>query len=559
MSNESKNNRISIKLLVCYHKPAPILKDSILTPIHVGRAIALKKEKTDELEWLLENCIGDDTGDNISKKNLSYNEMTSLYWAWKNYDELGNPDYIGMMHYRRHFVLKENEMGEREIEEYDKRYYFDQIGYSEEKLKTFMDGLDYIVHIGKVNGVYKHYCDSHRKEDIDLIVKIINEKYPELDCIVDGYMNGNESNFCNMFIMKRELFFDYCKFVFPILEEFENRVDCSEKRLFVSERVSGIFFEYLKSNKELKYKIVPISYVDDISTVNIIIYKTEDSFYPLAVTLQSIIDSKEEKSRYNIWVVSDEEISCDAKYWLTSVVNNSKVHIRFKKRIPDKTFIENVSECYSQNKCLVLSDKIIVLNDLRKFFADVSVDDYYIICASSNGYIKNNKDIFCDLMVVNLSRLREKNCAIFKNGEHYIGRIPWYYVSVAGEECGEGIFAQERSRSQIIADASWKRFIFYNRTMPWEDPQQPLAIYWWKHSQNLRAPIPFPSCYGSTLVNRLNAQQFDLNRNKHECVKGDSSEEWRNYTMFGKLIFYYKNNGFKDTIRYCFNKYVRRR
>lgn len=51
--------------------------------------------------------IGDDTGDNISALNDSYNEMTALYWAWKNYDKLGNPDYIGLMHYRRHFVLNE--------------------------------------------------------------------------------------------------------------------------------------------------------------------------------------------------------------------------------------------------------------------------------------------------------------------------------------------------------------------------------------------------------------------------------------------------------------------
>ena len=110
---------MDVKLLICYHKPAHLLKDNILTPIHVGRALA--KEKMDHespnYKWLINNMIGDDTGNNISKKNGSYNEMTCLYWAWKNYDKLGNPDYIGLMHYRRHFILHE---GEIDVVHFDK-------------------------------------------------------------------------------------------------------------------------------------------------------------------------------------------------------------------------------------------------------------------------------------------------------------------------------------------------------------------------------------------------------------------------------------------------------
>ena len=76
----------NIKIMLSYHKPDHLFKDDILTPVHAGRANAKKRmDKDDEkLKWLLENMIGDDTGENISTKNTLYNEMTTVYWAWKN-------------------------------------------------------------------------------------------------------------------------------------------------------------------------------------------------------------------------------------------------------------------------------------------------------------------------------------------------------------------------------------------------------------------------------------------------------------------------------------------
>ena len=130
-----------IKLLVCYHKPSELLKDEIFTPIHVGRALAKKRmdTKSESYQWMMKNLIGDDTGENISEKNGSYNEMTALYWAWKNYKELGDPDYIGLMHYRRHFILQE---GEIDVVHFDQmgEHYFDQIHYSPEKMKKLVKG-----------------------------------------------------------------------------------------------------------------------------------------------------------------------------------------------------------------------------------------------------------------------------------------------------------------------------------------------------------------------------------------------------------------------------------
>lgn len=95
-----------LKILISYHKPSELFKDEIYTPIHLGRVLAMAENKDGKMsetdfKWLCKNMIGDDTGENISHLNHYFNEMTGVFWAWKNYDKLSNPDYIGFASYRR--------------------------------------------------------------------------------------------------------------------------------------------------------------------------------------------------------------------------------------------------------------------------------------------------------------------------------------------------------------------------------------------------------------------------------------------------------------------------
>lgn len=125
----------TIKLLICYHRSAPLLNDEILTPIHVGRRGA------ENDSWLSENMIGDDTGENISGYNNCYNELTAVYWAWKNYDKLGSPEYIGLAHYRRHFVLDESGRGVYNIPFTTVQDYLRQLNYSPQNLTVFLTAV----------------------------------------------------------------------------------------------------------------------------------------------------------------------------------------------------------------------------------------------------------------------------------------------------------------------------------------------------------------------------------------------------------------------------------
>ena len=104
--NQEKNNPL-VKIFVSYIKPSFLFKSEILTPIHLGRAVEKENSKDgkiteEDINWLHENCIGDDDFEgNISHVNRRVGFLTGTYWAWKNYEKLGNPEYFGSFGYRR--------------------------------------------------------------------------------------------------------------------------------------------------------------------------------------------------------------------------------------------------------------------------------------------------------------------------------------------------------------------------------------------------------------------------------------------------------------------------
>ena len=90
-----EKDRPTVKIVVATHKKYEMPKDGMYLPLHVG-AEGKKDSNGNALDLGYQK---DNTGENISKKNASYCELTGLYWAWKNLKD----DYIGLEHYRRHF------------------------------------------------------------------------------------------------------------------------------------------------------------------------------------------------------------------------------------------------------------------------------------------------------------------------------------------------------------------------------------------------------------------------------------------------------------------------
>jgi hypothetical protein len=245
---------MSVKILNVTHRPCRLFNSADILTIHAGRACADKATKdgrlsVEQLEWLRKNTISDATGDNISLFNRYYNEMTAIYWAWKNYDKLGNPDAFGIMHYRRHFILKDTLRISGE--------YLQDLGLTTENIEKFAANYDIICplfqhtekHKKFIDCIGEEYCalgGAKMKQALKAALEIIKERdaadYEQVLSVLNGYETGS---FCNMFIMKKEVFFAYCAWIFPILFELDKRLGRDYKQ--GEERCIGWTAEMLTS------------------------------------------------------------------------------------------------------------------------------------------------------------------------------------------------------------------------------------------------------------------------------------------------------------------------
>ncbi len=316
-----------IKIFTSYFKPWDIIENDIITPIQCGRATADVKLP----------MIGDDTGDNISDKNYMYSELTAQYWAWKNDSDY---DYIGFMHYRRHFNFSEDAL--KTVDEYNgdissslddagmvyHNYYIDD-SYKEninmENITKCIDSADIIVANQEetLPNVLKHYSSIHESKDISIIKKIIQDKYPEYYKEFSSLLKDEKISPFNMFIMKKDLFNEYSDFLFTILHEFEIvadldlRIEYQARACgYIGERLLQLFIKH-HDNKKIKYLqrtyinnslVMNYNYNELIQnnndTINIALCFNLNYLPHNCVIIKSIMDNANPNDQYNIYCLT---------------------------------------------------------------------------------------------------------------------------------------------------------------------------------------------------------------------------------------------------------------
>jgi len=230
---------MNIKILVAAHKSYWMPTDSCYLPIHVG---AEGKETL--------GFIGDNTGEHISLKNPDYCELTGIYWAWKNLEA----DYIGSVHYRRHFISDDPGIfgtGSKEKVLQTKQW---EMLLKENPIILPNKRKYYI------ENIKDQYIHAHDPYTFEVMERILKEQYPEYIPAFHNLANKTWAHMFNMFVMRKDYFDQYCEWLFDVLFKLEDSLVKHEPRLFgfLSERLLDVWLE----TNNLAYKEVPVAFME---------------------------------------------------------------------------------------------------------------------------------------------------------------------------------------------------------------------------------------------------------------------------------------------------------
>ena len=190
---------------------------------------------------------GDDTGDNISRLNPYINELTALYWMWKNTSE----SIIGLSHYRRFFTSSNDEKNFMSYA--DRNFEYEKILTKEQAVNILRD-FDIIT----TKPAHRHtiwYEDLN--DDLELtdfalstVRKHLMRVHPEYVDAFD-YLVKTSYFYCkNMFVTRRYIFNAYCEWFFSFYLDATREVlnsDVYKKSADKPERLMGWLAERIQT------------------------------------------------------------------------------------------------------------------------------------------------------------------------------------------------------------------------------------------------------------------------------------------------------------------------
>ena len=313
----------NIKIFVTHipNKEDEIINNNLMINVVAGADYQTKP--------LSDSFVPYNTGDNISKKNKAYCELTTQYWAWKNI----KADYYGFCHYRRFLSLTNKKYTSNDPSGRGQIYikvlndttaHMYQLD-NDRSMQAYIEKFDCILPckqnlstlptpIGKQQNVYKHFEGHNRLfmngEDLQILLDIISEKFPQYFSIANEFLNQSFFWGYNCFILKKEYFFELCDFEFSVLKELENRIDMSNYNQqmarmpgFMGEILSCIYFyKFIKEKPNLRLSEVQLLYfentlkntqINPIKTNNIPIVFNIDYILPFLflVTIKSLLNN----------------------------------------------------------------------------------------------------------------------------------------------------------------------------------------------------------------------------------------------------------------------------
>lgn len=203
-----------IQIFAMTHKAFTPPPDPVYVPLQVGRA------SHEPLGY-----TGDDTGDHISDLNAYFSELTGVYWLWKNNHDT---DIIGICHYRRYLISEDGRL------------------YTNADIERLLAQYDIIVtkKLELRMSYYDGFASTHDEKDLAETERVVAKKYPEYAALFHDMVHKKETYFANMMICTKQLYDEYCTWLFDILFEVRRRIDTSGYDNY-RKRVYGFLSEFL--------------------------------------------------------------------------------------------------------------------------------------------------------------------------------------------------------------------------------------------------------------------------------------------------------------------------
>lgn len=413
IEGEKMSDKKDIKIFVSHRidEECEIIHNPLFVNVRCGAVFDTRKNV---------QMAGDDIGEHISQKRPYLSELTVQYWSWKNVEA----DYYGLCHYRRYLnyskqTYKRDAFGnviDHYINERTERRY----GLWEEQMRDVIEGSDLVIaqtvnvrmlpgHYKNVKEQYYKSCAYLQKKDIDMMETVVCEKYPKYREAVESYLYGKDAFFCNLYVMKKEVFDKYCNWLFPILDELEKRIDirnyCEEARRtlgHLAERLFGIYLTYLKIHTTLKItQLQTVVFLNPQHQEKItfqekdvipIVFAANNQFAgPLSVAMQSVIESACDDRKYAI-VILESDITEQNKELLRWQIQGKKnfqirfynalalvegYHLRAHDHISEETFFrfliqDILPDC---SKAVYIDCDLVVKKDLAALY-DTNIEGY---------------------------------------------------------------------------------------------------------------------------------------------------------------------------------------
>lgn len=392
----------NIKVFVSHKTRKMVYSSSILTPIQTGRSLA---------HDVFDEMIGDDVNENISFLNDYFGELSAIYWVWKNYHHIGDPSHVGFMHYRRAFIFNEitlptaqkiNEMFH--FEKSDKETW-EKIGLDDDNIKKILSSCENIVPQTVImqETVEAQYKKHHYEKDFGTLKEVLFKIYPDIKGKFLSFCSGYSMKFWVMFVLKKEYFFEYCEWIFPVLFALHKSIrvegypDYQKRAIaFLAERLTGFFLMELQSRSACKE--LPVAFFKSAEPdlkpcfqerfIPIVI-SSSDYYVPyLSVLLQSLADNSSADWNYDV-IVLTSSISEENKYLIKKHFSRKNICIRYARprdsyegfplygHVSHETYyrLEIPDILQNYNKCIFL-DADIILNDSLVDLYNMDVSQY---------------------------------------------------------------------------------------------------------------------------------------------------------------------------------------